>query len=180
MSATAAARPPLRLRAATPEDAGAVADLGERAFVAKFAHLYSAENLATFLAASHIAAAVAAEIADPSMRVTLATEDGALVGFCKLKLACGWPEHARGIRTIELKQLYTEPARVGGGIGGALMDHALADARAHGADEMQISVWSGNPGAQRFYARYGFAHVADIDFWVGDHRDDEFLYAAML
>ena len=27
----------------------------------------------------------------------------------------------------------------------------------------------------RFYARYGFEKIADIDFCVGSHRDDEFL-----
>ena len=28
--------------------------------------------------------------------------------------------------------------------------------------------------------RYGFEKIADIDFWVGQQRDDEFLYAKML
>ena len=68
----------------------------------------------------------------------------------------------------------------GGGIGAALMDWALAEARTFGADEIQLSVWSGNEGAQRFYQRYGFEKVADIDFWVGQQRDDEFLFARML
>ena len=87
----------------------------------------------------------------------------------------------RGARqTIELKQLYTDPARTGEGIGAALMDWALAEAATRGADEMQLSVWSGNDGAQRFYARYGFAKVADVHFWVGAQRDDEFLFSRLL
>ena len=53
-------------------------------------------------------------------------------------------------------------------------------ARGHGADEIQLSVWSGNTQAQRFYARHGYAKVADIEFWVGDHCDEEFLFAGML
>ena len=52
--------------------------------------------------------------------------------------------------------------------------------RAFGADEIQLSVWSGNDGAQRFYRRYGFEKVADIDFWVGQQRDEEHLFAKML
>jgi ribosomal protein S18 acetylase RimI-like enzyme len=56
------------------------------------------------------------------------------------------------------------------------MDWAIAEARAWGADALQLSVFSENFGAQRFYQRYGFEHVADIDFWVGNHRDDEVLY----
>ena len=62
----------------------------------------------------------------------------------------------------------------------ALMDWALAEAGALGADEIQLSVWSGNTDAQRFYQRYGFARVADTHFWVGEQCDEEFLFARMI
>jgi len=81
---------------------------------------------------------------------------------------------------VELKQLYTAPDKTGSGIGAALMEWAEAQARQFGADEIQLSVWSGNHGAQRFYARHGFAKVADTEFWVGSQRDEEFLFARML
>lgn len=169
------------LRDATPEDAPALAALGSAAFCASFAHLYCEEDLNAFLGASHSPAKVAAEVVDPGMRVQLATDDdGALLGFCKLVMANGWPDHARAARVIELKQLYTAPAATGRGIGAALMDWALAEAQAYGAGEVQLSVYSDNTGAQRFYNRYGFAKVADIHFMVGHQRDDEFLFAKVL
>jgi len=169
------------LRDATLEDASAVAEVGAAAFCAAFAHLYNAEDLAAFLAATHTPAKVAAEIADPAMRVRLAVDEAdRLLGFCKLVMACGWPEHARAASAIELKQLYLDPAITGRGIGGALMAWALDEAAAHGVGEMQISVWSGNHGAQRFYARHGFAKMADIFFMVGRQRDEEFLFAKVL
>ena len=65
-------------------------------------------------------------------------------------------------------------------LGAALMDWAIAEARGSGADALQLSVFSENFGAQRFYHRYGFGKVADIDFWVGNHRDHEFLYELKL
>jgi ribosomal protein S18 acetylase RimI-like enzyme len=169
------------LRDATREDAPALAQLGKDAFCASFAHLYCEEDLNGFLAASHSAAKVEAEVADPAMRVKLAVDhDGKLLGFCKLVLACGWPDLARATTAIELKQLYTDPAATGRGIGAALMDWALAEAASQGAGEMQLSVYSDNPGAQRFYARYGFAKVADIHFMVGKQRDEEYLFAKLL
>ena len=97
--------------------------------------------------------------------------------FLKLGLTCGFPEHARGQRVIELKQLYTAPNATGLGIGGALMDWAMAEFAARGADEVQISVYTENHGAHRFYPRYGFEKVADITFEVGDHVDPEYLFA---
>lgn len=169
------------LRNATPEDAPAVARLGRDAFCAAFGHLYQADDLDGFLKSAHSTQSVSAEIADPAMRFQLAVGDqGGLLGFCKLRMAPGSPEHVRGAPAIELKQLYTDPAATGRGIGAALMDWALATARSEGAAEVQLSVWSGNLGAQRFYARYGFEHIADIDFMVGRQRDEEFLFAKLL
>ncbi|MBB4857626.1 ribosomal protein S18 acetylase RimI-like enzyme [Novosphingobium chloroacetimidivorans] len=169
------------LRDATPEDATTIAQLGADAFCAAFAHLYNQQDLGGFLAASHSPARTAAEIVDPGMRIRLAIDDdGKLIGFCKLVLACGWPEHARAERVIELKQLYTDPAVTGRGIGAALMDWVLDEARVQNAGEIQLSVYSDNHGAQRFYARYGFEKVADIHFMVGEQRDEEFLFSRVL
>ena len=60
------------------------------------------------------------------------------------------------------------------------MDWALGEARALDADAVQLSVWAENHAAQRFYARYGFGKIADIDFYVGSHRDEEFLFELRL
>lgn len=167
-------------RPATPADAAALARLGRDSFVETFGHMYSPADLSAFLDQVHSDAAVAGEIADPARLYRLAEHDGALLGYCKLGLATGWPEHARGENAIELKQLYTAPGMTGRGIGAGLMDWALGEARARGADEVQLSVWSGNHGAQRFYARYGFEKVADITFRVGEQIDEEFLFALRL
>lgn len=168
------------LRAATEADIPALSRLGIDSFVAKFGHMYSAENLNAFLEEVHSEAAVAAELVNPDRLYRLAERDGKLLAYCKMGLKCGFPEYARGGNVIELKQLYTAPDALGGGIGGRMMDWAFAVAAERRADEMQLSVWSENLGAQKFYARHGFEKVADIFFMVGDHRDDEFLFARML
>ena len=173
------------LRPATPADAPALAKLGTAAFTASFGHLYRAADLAAFLAEAYSEAAIARELADPAKLFQVAEQarteqDGTLLAWCKLGLTCGFPEHARGHRVMELKQLYTAPNATGTGRGAALMDWAMAEFAARGADEVQLSVWSGNPGAQRFYARYGFAKVADVTFRVGEQLDAEFLFARMV
>jgi ribosomal protein S18 acetylase RimI-like enzyme len=165
------------LRAPRSGDIAALARLGHDSFVAKFGHLYRTEDLAPFLAEAFTVEAIAREMADRDRLYCLAEQDGALAGYCKLGLVCGWPQHARGDCVIELKQLYTDPALTGQGIGAKLMEWALAQALSRGADEMQLSVWSGNFDAQRFYARYGFEKVADVHFMVGTQRDEEFLLA---
>jgi ribosomal protein S18 acetylase RimI-like enzyme len=168
----------ISLRLAAPADTTALADLGRRAITAKFAHLYKPEDFATFLEQAHSEAKVAKELADPGMRIAVLEEDGALIAFCKLVIASTLSEgYSDAQRPLELKQLYTDPARIGGGLGSRLMDWAMAEAETLGADEVQLTVYSENPEAQRFYHRYGFAKIADIEFWVGNHCDPEFLYA---
>lgn len=168
------------LRTATPADIPALSKLGMDSFVATFGHMYSAKDLADFLQAAHSPDALAGELANPARLYCLAELDGELLGYCKLGLACGFPEYTRGENALELKQLYTAAGKTGMGIGKALMDWAMAELTARGADEVQLSVWSGNHGAQKFYARYGFEKVADITFQVGEQLDDEFLFARMI
>jgi diamine N-acetyltransferase len=168
------------LRLATPADAAALALLGRESFVAKFGHIYAPEDLSPYLAQAHTEAARLAELASDDVVICIAETAKGLAGYCKLSLTCGWPELSRGNRAIELKQLYTDPKLTGQGIGALLMDWALAEARSRGADEIQLSVWSQNPGAQRFYARRGFAKVGDTTFRVGNQLDEEFVFALLL
>ena len=170
----------LILRPATAADRPALSELAIRAFVAKFGPLYSEADLNTFLAESLSEPAIAADLANPDRVYRLAERAGELVGYCKISLTCGFPEHARGQRVMELKQLYTAPEATGGGIGGQLMDWAMAEFAARGADEVQISVYAYNDGGHRFYRRYDFDKVADITFRVGEQLDEEFLFARML
>ncbi len=170
----------LTLRPATPADIPALSRLAIDSFNAKFAELYSAQDLATFLAESLEEGPIAAELANPDRVYQLAEADGVLMGYCKISLTCGFPQHARGHRVMELKQLYAAAGATGMGIGKALMDWAMAQFAARGADEVQLSVYSENEGAHRFYQRYGFEKVADITFKVGEQYDPEFLFARML
>lgn len=170
----------IAFRPAVTGDIPALAKLGRDSFVAKFASLYRPDDLAEFLEQTHSEAAVAGEFADPTKLYHLAERDGDLIAYAKLGLVCGWPQYARGARTIEIKQFYTAPGLSGQGLGARLMDWALAEAHARAADEIQLSVWSENFGAQKFYARYGFEKVADITFRVGEQLDEEFLFALMI
>jgi ribosomal protein S18 acetylase RimI-like enzyme len=170
----------VNLRPATSADLPALSQLAIDSFVAKFGELYSPQDLATFLGENLSEAAFAGDLANPDRLIQLADKDGELLAFAKIGFTCGFPDHARGRRVMELKQLYAAAAATGIGIGGALMDWAMGEFTARGADEVQLSVYAENHGAHRFYARYGFAKVADITFKVGEQLDPEFLYARML
>ena len=168
------------LRPATLADAPALAHLGNTSFCATFEHLYQPEDLAAFLEQVYSESAVAGEIAGPECIHRLADEGGELVGYCKLRHPSWYTEHSDARNPIALGQLYTAPGRTGEGIGAALMDWAIDHAHEQGCDAIQLSVFSENYGAQRFYQRYGFGKIADITFEVGQHVDHEFLYELRL
>jgi ribosomal protein S18 acetylase RimI-like enzyme len=172
----------LNLRPATATDAAALAELARDAFVAAFGHLYRPEDLAAFLAEYRIPEKFRQHLADPPTLVEVAEEDGRLAAYCLIVRGHRFDEQGEPHpeRPVFVSQLYCAPEMTGRGLGAALLEWAIAEARAWGADALQLSVFSENFGAQRFYQRYGFTKVADIDFWVGNHRDDEFLYELKL
>ena len=166
------------LRPISIADLDALVALSRRAFTDAFGHLYAAEDLAAFLDTYRAPARFAAMIEDPDSLVLAADEDGAIAGYCTVQFGKGFAERPepRPAKPSMLGQLYCSGGATGKGIGAAMLERAIVEARERGCDAMQLSVYSENFGAQRFYQRYGFRHVADIDFWVGSHRDDEFLY----
>lgn len=172
----------MTLRLAHPEDVPALVTIGRSTFADAFGHLYSDEDLAAFLDDWRSPERIAANVADPDVRVAIVEDAGAVVAYCMTLFGKGFSERPapQPAKPAYLSQLYCTPAATGRGVGGLLMDDCLAEARRRACDAVQLSVWSENFGAQRFYARYGFEKVADIDFWVGNQRDDEFLYELRL
>jgi diamine N-acetyltransferase len=146
-----------------------------------FGDLYAQDDLAQFLDGNKTAEAFTRTLSDGRHIFRVAERDGEMVAYCKLGLESTFEDMpADWAGGIELKELYLDGTVQGAGVGQTLMDWALTEAKARQAPAIVLSVWSENFRAQRFYQRYGFAHIADTYFMVGNHRDDEFLYGLKL
>jgi RimJ/RimL family protein N-acetyltransferase len=75
----------------------------------------------------------------------------------------------------ELWRYYIRREHQGQGLGAPLLAAALDWLEAPGR-RVWLGVWSENHGAQRLYARHGFAKVGEYEFVVGGTRDREFIY----
>jgi len=168
------------LRPASLDDIPALADLGRTSFYAKFAHLYSPEDLSGFLQQTYSIEGVTDDYNEPNFVYRLAADDTGLIGYCKIAIVSGYADESDARNPMALNQLYTAPERTGESIGAALTDWAISEAKQRGKDAIQLSVYSENFGAQRFYQRYGFRKIADIEFWVGQQCDHEFLFELRL
>lgn len=165
----------LAIRRAGPGDAAALADLGARTFTLTFGHMYPPEDLAAYLAESHSEACYAQLLGDDRCALWLLEEAGGAVGFA-FAGPCGLPHPEVTAADGELRRLYLLPEVQNAGWGGRLFAEAMAWLERDGPRTIWISVWSENFGAQRFYARHGFAKVAEYGYPVGRVRDREFMY----
>jgi ribosomal protein S18 acetylase RimI-like enzyme len=171
MAASGGIRMTITYRPATPADGPALAEMAKRSFSETFGTLYRASDLAAFLDAAFGATGLPSQIDDPAYTIRVARDGDAIVGFAKLgpiAFPGEWPPDA-----IELHQLYVLGGWHGEGVGPALMDWTIAEARAQKKSEMILSVYIDNHRARRFYERYGFTEIGPYVFMVGEHEDED-------
>jgi ribosomal protein S18 acetylase RimI-like enzyme len=104
------------------------------------------------------AAYYAGLVDDPASLLTVARDardGGRIVGHLVGKLSEPMP--IRPARFAVLESIRVAPEARGRGTGGGLVDDFFRWAREHGAAQASVSAYAANTGAQRFYARHGFA-----------------------
>jgi ribosomal protein S18 acetylase RimI-like enzyme len=108
--------------------------------------------------------------------VLVAVEDGAVAGYVKLGRATELEasDHVRMINGIVVL-----PEQRGKGVGRALIDAAVAEARAHGARRLTLRVLSHNDAARRLYEAAGFSveGVQREEFYLEGRYVDDVLMA---
>ncbi|TZF82341.1 GNAT family N-acetyltransferase [Cognatilysobacter lacus] len=162
------------IRRATVDDAATLSSLAGATFVEAFGHLYPPEDLQAFLDDAYAEAKQAVILGHPDYAVWFLEADGRAVGHCAAG-PCGLPHVDVQPGDGELKRLYVLREFQNGGWGSKLFETAEAWLLEDGPRTLWIGVWSENPGAQRFYARYGFTKVGTYDFPVGRVIDLEFI-----
>ncbi|MFL6846155.1 MAG: GNAT family N-acetyltransferase [Allosphingosinicella sp.] len=153
-----------------PEDAAALADLHRRSFAETFVHLYRPEDLEAFLA-KLTEEGFRSELLDGTHHIRFAEADGEPVAFVKLGPITLPVEPTRP--ALEFRQLYVLKPWQGAGVAQALSEWAIGQARALGAEELYLSVFTENHRAKAFYRRYGFTYVGPYKFMVGEQADED-------
>ena len=158
--------PDYLIRVAAAADACLLAEMGRRTFLAAFGAANTPEDLAAYLPTVYSPAHQARELADPATTILIAEDGEAAAGYAKVvRGTTGAGVVAE--RPLEIQRLYADLPHLGRGVGGALMAHCLELARAEGHDVVWLAVWEQNPGARRFYERWGFVEVGEQPFVLG-------------
>jgi len=148
-------------RRARTEDAPRLAALAQWVWLDSYAVDGVESRFLPYLAESFTPAAFEGLIADPRQAIWLLEEGGALQGFAQLRR--GAPAPAPTASSVELERLYVAPPCTSCGLGAQLL-HAAR--QAWPGEALWLSVWVGNEGAQRFYAREGGQVIGNTDFML--------------
>jgi ribosomal protein S18 acetylase RimI-like enzyme len=162
---------------ATPvrADGPELSAMASQSFTETFGTLYRPEDLAHFIDQAFGPNGLPAQLDLPDFAVHVARDDGRIVGFAKLGPVAFPGEWGPG--DVELYQLYVLASHHGTGVGAALMDWVIAEARRRGFTRLVLSVFVDNLRAQRFYARYGMREIGRYEFRVGNQIDDDRIWA---
>lgn len=165
----------ISIRQATGDDAGLLAELGERTFYDAFAEQNCPEDLAAFLQKTYGLQQQSAELADPCSTFLIAEIDQVAVGYTKL--FCGEPPTCISMQSssIEIARFYSAKEYIGRGVGPALMQACLNEVHRGGFQTVWLGVWEKNPRAIAFYRKWGFAPVGSHIFVVGSDLQTDIL-----
>ncbi|MHA6246552.1 N-acetyltransferase family protein [Pontibacter sp. CAU 1760] len=153
-------------RAGTTQDAALLADLGWRTFEEAFGFDNRPEDMAAFRPTMYSPALQAAELADASTAFIIAEAAGEAVGYLKLNYKPA-PNAIQAQKPLQIDRLYITRSSTGKGLGDLFMEISLQGARQQQCDVVWLTVWEHNARAKRFYQKYGFREVGELDFILG-------------
>ena len=142
----------ITLRAATAEDAGAIARIHVETWRAAYRALLPEDEIASITVEQRERFWQGVFSRPGGWRVHVATDAAGVIGFC----SCG-PTRDADDGQAEIYALYVRPEKWRHGAGRLLCEQAVSDAAERGHNAMTLWVLKGNAPARGFYERLGFA-----------------------
>jgi ribosomal protein S18 acetylase RimI-like enzyme len=169
-----------RVREAAAPDSDRLALIGAATFLETFAGLLDGLAIVEHCRKEHCSAAYRRQLRAGGKAWLAETSAGeAPIGFALLG-AASLPGTSPDGSDLELKRIYTLSRFHGLGLGAALMDAAIAEARRRDARRLLLGVYAGNERAIAFYRKQGFAPIANRLFRVGGRDYDDVVFAKPL
>ena len=168
----------IAIRPAQNDDLQSLADLAIRSFRVTYEAHNDPEVFDEYLRSSLTVENLRRELTDTDNVFLVAHENnrGSILGYAKLRQS----DPAPGVddqNAIEIERIYADPARIGQGIGAALMQACLDASLRLGHQTIWLGVWKPNERAISFYKKWGFKIVGEYFFQMGPEPQDDFVMA---
>jgi ribosomal protein S18 acetylase RimI-like enzyme len=169
----------IALRPAKAADALRLGVLATQVFLDTYAFTGITEDVATEVREAFSTEAFDRILSTASTFITVAVQDGALVGFSQTTVGTGQSLAPQG-KQAELDRLYVQEPFTNQGVGSRLLRAHEALAAKHGATVLWLSPWVGNDRALRFYAKHSYEDYGLVFFYMGQHKVENRVYAKRL
>ena len=164
----------MNIRYGNTNDAKMLSELGAKTFYDTFAKDNTPENMAAYLKKSFSPEIQHAELSNPNNIFLIAEYESHAVGYAQLILDSK-EEILIGSKPLEIRQIYALQEYIGKGVGRALMQAVIEEAKQRGCDCVWLGVWEKNPRAIEFYKKWGFKEVGSHIFTVGNDPQRDYV-----
>jgi len=157
----------LEIRRATKSDAQELSALSSQVFLSAYGGTAPESDIANHARLYFSEAVVSTEILRDDVSYLMAVDGQRCAGMLKIRES-DLPDVLRGQSVLEVQQLYVSLDFQRRGVGGLLLDAAVAETRERGIGGIWLSAWADADWAMNFYTRYGFKSLAEIPFMMAD------------
>lgn len=165
------------VRDASNDDVDRLALIGSSTFLETFAGLLDGSAIVAHCHLAHSSETYLRYLQSGATAWLAETSDGqAPIGFGLLAKA-EVPGSAADGSDVELKRIYVLSRFHGDGLGAAIMQRAIEEAKRRQSRRLLLGVYAGNSRARAFYARKGFIQIANRQFRVGSRQYDDVVLA---
>jgi ribosomal protein S18 acetylase RimI-like enzyme len=169
------------IRKCTIADAPTLSALSARLFTETYGPTHPEPELSRYLARCFAVEGIRKAIADDGVAMLIAENpEGGAIGYSYIRTSPDPPAGVSGDRVYEIVRFYVDGAFHGRGIGAALMQESVDEAKGRGADTVWLQVWKEAPWAVGFYERMGFTVVGSAKFYFGEQIGDDHVMAKSL
>lgn len=162
------------IRPVQSSEAQTLAELGRRTFVATFASGNAPDDLAAYVERAFGMEQVCTELGTRGSQFFFAEFEDQIAGYLKVNTHDAQTEKIDG-ETLEIERIYVDLEQQGKGVGKALLDYSLEEARRRKCDAVWLGVWEDNTKALTFYERQGFVPFGNHNFVLGNDVQTDIL-----
>lgn len=163
------------LRRASADDAAILSLVAGATFLEAFAGVLDGADIVAHVARNSSADAFLRYMSQGAVATVAEAAQGAAPLGYTLLTAPDLPVEPRA-GDVELKRIYALAPTHGQGLGPALMQQAVEDARAARQRRLLLGVYGGNVRAHRFYTKQGFSVIGERRFLVGATWHDDLVF----